>query len=92
MPNRILFGALVGAVLGTGALADTATLTSARDNTIYQDHPTNSNGKGPSIFTGTAADADPVARRRGRVPSDTCRSRAVRPSLGHAAIRSRQRL
>jgi len=56
MLHRIACLAVVLA-LPSATPADTATITPNRDTTIYQAHPSNSNGAGASMFVGTNSDS-----------------------------------
>jgi hypothetical protein len=58
-PQRMIWLAGMILLLPAAICADTITLVSSRDTTLYKDLPNNSNGAGQGLFVGTTGQADP---------------------------------
>ena len=68
MKNPVFYSALFSVLtIAATSLADTVVLDAARDNTIYSDFLTNSNGSGDFFFTGQNGGGNP---RRGLISFD----------------------
>lgn len=81
--STIVFMAATVAVLASPAFADTVTIGSMADATIFQNNVDNSNGAGPGIFAGGNGTSSP---RRGLISFDVADNVPTGSTITSAAL------